>query len=305
MRPNCRCSIGTSCIPHDERAASTLRDRPSAARCSLARHRCVGLLAGARNARDGRCRATVAAHRTGEGDVRKSRGVTRTAAVLDRRFDTTSKGPEEASAHHRERSTVGVPGLWPDCLRRLRRWRSGSVSHESSRAPQRTVAGRGLVNGATRARAAVGRRARVVAHRASSGPFRLRWRSTRWRGCRSTSWPLAHRSMVSASARQCVWLEPRSGCEGGGQFAESFNGERLTDRPAPGRQLMNGHKHTLSRISNSCVRPTIGLHEDSIRAAPGQQPDDQTPPARQPRRTSGRAPSCARLATGSDRSREP
>jgi len=39
----------------------------------------------AHSARDGRCRATVAAHRTGEGGVRKSRGVTRTAAVLDRR----------------------------------------------------------------------------------------------------------------------------------------------------------------------------------------------------------------------------
>ena len=71
------------------------------------------------------------------------------------------------------------------------------------------------------------------------------------------------------------------------------------------RQLMNGHKHALLRIRNSRVRPTIGLHEDSIRAAPGQQPDDQTPPMGQPRRTAGRAPSCARLATGSDRSREP
>jgi hypothetical protein len=45
------------------------------------------------NARDGRCRATVATHRTGEGGVRKPRRVTRTAGILERRDFRATERP--------------------------------------------------------------------------------------------------------------------------------------------------------------------------------------------------------------------
>ena len=48
------------------------------------------------------------------------------------------------------------------------------------------------------------------AHNPRSGPTRLRSSPMRWRGRKSMSWLLAHRSMVSSRARLCAWYGLRS-----------------------------------------------------------------------------------------------